>query len=143
MSTIFYLKEAMKQRVISSVELAARVGVSKTMVSYWLSGRNFPTPEKIEAIARVLDMPVWQLFASAEEVLSDEFVAFFHYKGKNHAPTSIEEMMTILKEWKSEEFHRICHRHDFEHMRERYATHAEIQQLLDSLCALIQNCKHS
>lgn len=146
MSTILYLKDIMKQQSISSVELAGRVGVSKTMVSYWLSGRNFPTPENLEIIARILNVPVWRLFVSPDaddSPAADNMVAFFHYKGKSHTPETLEEMMTILREWKAEEYHRICHTHDLEHMRERFATQSEIQQLLDSLCALIEGCKHS
>lgn len=53
---------------MTSVELATKVGVSKTMVSYWISGKNFPSPENIQAIAAALGVPIWQLFVSPDEV---------------------------------------------------------------------------
>ena len=58
----------MKAKGITSVELAGRVGVSKTMVSYWLSGKNFPTPENIEAIAKALGVEPWELLVSREQL---------------------------------------------------------------------------
>lgn len=64
---LLHLKELMRQKGVSSIELASVLGVSKTMVSYWINGKNFPSPEKLEAIAETLKVPVWQLFASPTE----------------------------------------------------------------------------
>lgn len=65
---ILHIKELLKQKGITSVELAGKIGVSKTMVSYWLSGKNFPTPDKLESIANALNVPLWQLFVSPDEL---------------------------------------------------------------------------
>ncbi len=64
---LLYLKEILKAKGVTSIELSERVGVTKPMVSYWVSGKSFPTPEKLAAIAEVLDVPVWQLFRSPKE----------------------------------------------------------------------------
>lgn len=141
---ILYLKELMKEKRIASVQLAESVGVSKTMVSYWLSGKNFPTPDNIESIAKALDVPVWRLFMSPEstaEIILDDMVAFFHYKGNSHLPTTVDQVMSILKDWKAEEFHKECHRRDFDHLRDKYADNQEILSLMEALCTLI-GCTH-
>ncbi len=141
---ILYLKEAMKAKGITSVELAGRVGVSKTMVSYWLSGKNFPTPENIEAIAVALGIPVWQLFVSPEstkearELAIHETVAFFYHKGKPTIPATVDQIMPILREWNDTVFHTECYRYTFDRIRQRYADMEAIQKLMDSLCALLR-----
>lgn len=136
---ILHLKEWMKKRNMTSVELAERVGVTKTMVSYWLTGRNFPSLDNIEVISSVLDVPVWQLLGLdiPEDIPPRKMIAFFHYQDKSYTPTSVGEVMEILKTWHFEEFHRQCHQYDFEHIREKYAGNKEIQELMDSLSALL------
>lgn len=134
------IEAILNQKGLSKAALAELMGTSRQNVNALLKN---PTKAKMMEIASALGVPAWQLFASPEEVASEQFIAFFHYKGKSHTPETLEEMMTILREWKAEEYHRICHTHDLEHMRERFATQSEIQQLLDSLCALIEGCKHS
>lgn len=59
---ILYLKEIMRQKNISSVELAEKLGVSKATVSYWINGKVFPSQETIVNISKILCVEVWQLF---------------------------------------------------------------------------------
>lgn len=59
---ILYLKEIMRQKNISSVELAEKLGVSKATVSYWINGKVFPSQETIVNISKILCVDVWQLF---------------------------------------------------------------------------------
>lgn len=93
---ILYLKELMKAKGISSIALAEQINVSKATVSYWLNGKVFPTPDAIERIASALGVPVWQLFASPEEVASGDtqgdFVAFVRSDGRNFTFTDKEEL---------------------------------------------------
>lgn len=142
---ILYLKELLKDKHITSVQLADSVGVSKTMVSYWLSGKNFPTPDNIEAIANALGVPVWQLFVSpalTPVVGASDMIAFFHYKGNSHLPTTVDQVMSILKDWREEEFHQECHRHYFDYLREKYADNPDVLLLVERLCSLL-NCAHN
>ena len=90
-------------------------------------------------IADALDVSVAELFT--DEINANKMVAFLHYRGRSHTPTTIAEIMAILKDWREEEFHKLCHTHDFEHMRELYADDEVIQKLMDSLCALLHECK--
>lgn len=77
---ILHLKELMKAMGVTSITLADKVGVSKATVSYWLNGKVFPVPETLEKIADALGVPVWQLFASSDEVIcgsdGNRFTAF-------------------------------------------------------------------
>lgn len=59
---ILHLKELMGVKDISSVSLAEKLGVSKATISYWINGKVFPDPDKLQAIADALDVEVWELF---------------------------------------------------------------------------------
>lgn len=63
---ILYLKEIMRQKNISSVELAEKLGVSKATVSYWINGKVFPSQETIVNISNILCVEVWQLFKNPD-----------------------------------------------------------------------------
>lgn len=45
------LRELMNEKGISQQTLANAVGVSEASVSFWLSGRKYPTPGKVQKIA--------------------------------------------------------------------------------------------
>lgn len=96
---ILHLKELMKAKGVSSIVLAENVGVSKATVSYWLNGKVFPSPETLEKIAQALNVPVWQLFASTEEVAcpaNDDFVAFVRNAGHNFTFTDKREFREFV-----------------------------------------------
>lgn len=130
------IEEILKQKGLSKAAFAELMGTSRQNVNALLKN---PTRSKLMEIASALGVPVWQLFASPEEVVSQEFVAFFHFKGKSQTPATLEEMMCILREWQREKYHQICHRHDFEDMRERFASDESVMRLLDSLSARISD----
>lgn len=52
----------MSARGINSVTLADTLKVTKPTVSYWINGKVFPPPERLESIAEVLGVEVWELF---------------------------------------------------------------------------------
>lgn len=56
------LKYAMDLRNIKQIELSNAIGVSKTNMSYYLSGKNKPREDKINLIAKKLNVnPIWLL----------------------------------------------------------------------------------
>lgn len=59
---ILHLKEIMSMKGINSITLAEKMGVSKATVSYWINGKVFPDPDKLELIAGALGVEVWELF---------------------------------------------------------------------------------
>lgn len=62
------IKDIMIEKGISSVSLADMIGVSKVTVSNLINNKTMPSVDTLEKIATALDVPIWQLFASKEEV---------------------------------------------------------------------------
>ena len=59
------IDDAIKRSGISFVELAQRMGITKQNL---YSIRQNPSYNSLEKIATALDIPIWQLFASPEEM---------------------------------------------------------------------------
>lgn len=66
---ILHLKELMRKHSITSIDMAERLKVSKTTISYWINGKVFPAPDMLENIAAAIGVPVWQLFVSPNEII--------------------------------------------------------------------------
>ena len=61
------LRYSAKERTISQSQLAHRLGVKPNTVSRWESGEYRPTAMDLQAIARLLDVPVGRLFLEDED----------------------------------------------------------------------------
>lgn len=69
------IKEILKEKGITLSQLADTMGVSRQALSRQVAGKLLV--EKAEEIAAALDVPMWQLFVSREEVAGNgEFIAF-------------------------------------------------------------------
>lgn len=68
------IKEIMQEKGISSVVLAEKIGVSKVTVSNLINDKTMPSLKTMEDVANALDIPMWQLFASPDEVGGNSFV---------------------------------------------------------------------
>lgn len=56
------LKYAMEIRNVKQVELSKAIGISKTNMTYYISGKNKPREDKINLIAKELNVnPIWLL----------------------------------------------------------------------------------
>lgn len=60
------IKEILKEKGITLSQLAGTMGVSRQALSRQVAGKLLV--EKAEEIANALNVPMWQLFASSEEV---------------------------------------------------------------------------
>jgi transcriptional regulator with XRE-family HTH domain len=60
------IKEILKEKGITLSQLADTMGVSRQALSRQVAGKLLV--EKAEEIATALNVPIWQLFASSEEV---------------------------------------------------------------------------
>lgn len=60
------IKEILKEKGITLSQLADTMGVSRQALSRQVAGKLLV--EKAEEIATALNVPIWQLFASPEEV---------------------------------------------------------------------------
>lgn len=65
------LKEIMRECGITGRELASALNTSPQYISNVVSGRQNMSLDAIENVAHLLGVPIWQLFASREEVLSE------------------------------------------------------------------------
>lgn len=98
----------MKARGVTSIQLASDVGVSKTTISYWISGKFFPTPDKIELIAEALKVPIWRLFVSPDEKVEtiNDHEAIIEYRKKFYH--SVSELKLLIDEWNQSEIDLIA-----------------------------------
>ena len=62
------LKEIMEEKGVKSVELAAKLGVTKQTVSNLINGKVMPSIDTISKAAEVLEVPMWQMFANPKEM---------------------------------------------------------------------------
>lgn len=62
------IKEICKEKGITLEQLAGKLGILRTSLAQAMSRNSFSV-EKLTEIAEALDVPVWQLFASPEEVV--------------------------------------------------------------------------
>lgn len=60
----------MKEKGITTPQLAEKLGVSVSATNQQLSGS--PSLRNLENLARHLRVPLWQLFASIEEIMETE-----------------------------------------------------------------------
>lgn len=99
------IKEIAKSKGMAIGELANKLGISRQALNKQMRGKLLV--ETAERIANALEVPVWQLFVSEDEILekhglapketSPDFVAFFK-KGDNlYCTTSEPEAWKILE----------------------------------------------
>lgn len=60
------IKDILKEKGITQQELADKLGITRSGIVKTLAGN--PSQETLEKIANILDVPMWQIFASSEEV---------------------------------------------------------------------------
>lgn len=61
------IKEILKEKGMTQQELAEKLGVSYQSIKQTLNATSVTTGT-LEKIANILDVPMWQIFASPEEV---------------------------------------------------------------------------
>lgn len=130
------IKDILKEKNVTVNGLAERLGVTRQTLHRQMQGKLLV--ETAQRIADALDVPLWKLFAAPEDVTTHGLVAFLHYGGKSHLPTTIDEVMAVLEEYDYELFHKICHDRNFQYIRDRFVENASIQKLVDDLCALME-----
>ena len=79
------------------------LGISYTALYLQIHKPSFPTLEKWSS---VLGVPMWQLFASPEEVntpqeTSSDFAAFVRFKGIHYTADTLEEFLKQVEEIKT------------------------------------------
>lgn len=68
------IRDIIEQKGITTKEVADKLGISVSALNQSISGN--PSVRVLENIATALDVPMWQLFASPEEIArAGDFVA--------------------------------------------------------------------
>lgn len=88
------LKEIMQEKGLTSVALASMVGLSKNTISNLINNKTKPSLDTLNEIAEKIDVPMWQLFDSPEEVVGnkEELTASISYRGEFFNTHSKEEL---------------------------------------------------
>lgn len=60
------IKEILKEKGITQQELADKLGVTRISIVKTLAGN--PSQETLERIANAMNVPMWQLFASPNDI---------------------------------------------------------------------------
>lgn len=66
------IKEIMEEKGLTSVSVAAAIGVHKVSFSNIINGKINPSVETLERIAEALEVEMWELFASKEEIVDKD-----------------------------------------------------------------------
>ncbi len=61
------IKEIMREKGVTSIELADKVNVTRTSISYIINGRVMPSIERLEQISKVLGVRITELFDDSHE----------------------------------------------------------------------------
>lgn len=64
-------KQIARDRGLLQVELAARMGVSQTAISNWLSGKRSPKPAELQRLAGVIGVSLNELFSDDAAYVTD------------------------------------------------------------------------
>lgn len=97
------IKEVIKEKGFTIKSLADKLGIARESLSRMIVSPSYPTLEKIST---ALDVPIWQLFASPEDVAGkEELTALIRFRGQLYQADSIEELENVVK-WIREEGER-------------------------------------
>ena len=93
------IRDIIEQQGITTKEVADKIGISVSALNQNIAGN--PSVKVLEKIATALDVPMWQLFASPEDVAdSGSFVAFVKAGIKIYHANSLSELEKIVQEIK-------------------------------------------
>ena len=96
-----HLKEILKERGKTAKWLASELNVTEVAISNIVRGKNYPTYDLLEHMAKVLNVKMSTLLG--EEPLrvvddSKEFASFIRYKGIHYTADSLDEFLHQVEE---------------------------------------------
>lgn len=139
------IKELLKEKHCKGKELAERIGINRVTMVNIVNGKNNPSFDTLVKIADALEVPLWQLFASKEDVYSEHFIAFFHHNGESHIPTTMDEIMGILKAWQEVNFHKSCLNYLDAYINDDFSQNERLMEIMDEMCRILgrERCRHN
>ena len=101
------IRELIKSKGYNQEEFAKLIGVTRSTLLGQIERPSYTTMEKI---ANALNVPIWQLFISEEDIVErcskptyddkSDFIALIKQGGELYSASSIEEAMGILEKLK-------------------------------------------
>lgn len=73
--TLFRIKDILDERHLSQAQLAKGIGVSASAIKQFLSAKSLST-STLQKIAQYLDVPLWQLFISPQDIIEEAKALF-------------------------------------------------------------------
>ena len=92
------LKEVLKQKEVTSKDLAQLVEVSVTTISNIISGRNFPKADLLLSIANTLDVDIRELFVPTKEVKQGNLNGFVEYNDTIYRIKDKKDLEMLISE---------------------------------------------
>lgn len=98
------IRNIMEEQGITTAVLAKKIGMTPSGLNQHISGN--PSVKTLEKIAEGLNVPLWSLFVSEDEIVLDKsknehgFVSFFRYKGIHYTSDTLEEFFKQVDELK-------------------------------------------
>lgn len=97
------LKEILKEKGMTSKELAEKLGVTSVTISYIVTNKTTPSLDMVSRIAQVLNVKMSTLLG--EEPLrvvddSKEFASYIRYKGIHYVADTLDEFYKQVDEIK-------------------------------------------
>lgn len=96
----FRIKEILKEKGMTMLQLAEELGIHRTNLFTSLSGN--PTLSRLEEIAKILDVKLTDLFREDEGVKEKKLMGFVEYDDKIYKINAIEDLEELLKKVKEE-----------------------------------------
>lgn len=99
------IKEVIKEKGITQLEVAERLGISRVALAKQIGGK--PSLTTLEKIADVLNVEVWELLVSPDGILSkikeSELTALIEHKGRFYKATTLQELEEVVRKIKEPE----------------------------------------
>lgn len=96
----FRIKEILKEKGMTMLQLAEELGIHRTNLFTSLSGN--PTLSRLEEIAKILDVKLTDLFREDEGVKEKKLMGFVEYDDKIYKINAVEDLEELLKKLKEE-----------------------------------------
>lgn len=95
------IKDIMSAKGFTNTSLAEKMGVTKQAVGKMVKAESL-TLITLQKIADALDVPIWQMFVSKDEIIKKEsdFAAFVRFKGIHYISDNLDEFLNQVEEIK-------------------------------------------
>lgn len=95
------IKDIMSAKGFTNTSLAEKMGVTKQAVGKMVKAESL-TLITLQKIADALDVPIWQMFVSKDEIVKkkSDFAAFVRFKGIHYVSDNLDEFLNQVEEIK-------------------------------------------